>query len=109
MAANFRLLPRLPITIFTSMQQRTVTIKNRLGLHARAAARLVRLAGGFRSELRLARCDAREKTADAKSILGVLMLAATQHTVLEINAEGEDEVTAVDALCALIDEKFGEP
>jgi len=91
------------------MQQRIVTIKNRLGLHARAAARLVRLAGGFQSDVRLARCDARDKTADAKSILGVLMLAASQHTQLEIMAEGGDEVAAVEALCALIEDRFGEP
>ena len=90
------------------MHQRTVTIKNQLGLHARAAARLVRLAGTFESSVRLARCDARHKTADARSILGVLMLAATQHTELEILAEGGDEVAAVEALCALIEDKFGE-
>ncbi len=90
------------------MQQRTVTIKNSLGLHARAAARLVRLAGGFRSEIQLARCDARHKMVDAKSILGVLMLAATQHTELEIIVEGEDEEAALAALCALIEDKFGE-
>lgn len=91
------------------MQQHTVTIKNRLGLHARAAARLVRLAGGFRSEIQLARSDARHKTVDAKSILGVLMLAATQHTELEIMAEGADEEAALAALCKLIEDKFGEP
>lgn len=90
------------------MQQRTVTIKNPLGLHARAAAKLVRLAGGFRSEIKLARYDSRHKIVDAKSILGVLMLAATQHTDLEIIVEGTDEEAALAALCALIEDKFGE-
>jgi len=90
------------------MQRRTITIKNALGLHARAAARLVRLAGSFQSDVQLARCDARQKIVDAKSILGVLMLAATQHTELEISAEGADEEMAMDALCALIENKFGE-
>jgi phosphocarrier protein len=90
------------------MQHRTVTIQNRLGLHARAAARLVRLAGGYCSEIQLARCDARHNMVDAKSILGVLMLAATQHTELEIIAEGADEEAAMAALCELIEDKFGE-
>jgi phosphocarrier protein len=90
------------------MQQCTVTITNRLGLHARAAARLVRLAGSFRSHIRLSRCDERPATADAKSILAVLMLAAVQHTQLEITAEGEDEEMAMQALCSLIADKFGE-
>jgi len=90
------------------MQQRTVTIKNPLGLHARAAAKLVRLAGSFRSEIKLARDDARHKIVDAKSILGVLMLAATQHTDLEIIVEGADEEAALAALCALIEDRFGE-
>jgi phosphotransferase system HPr (HPr) family protein len=90
------------------MQHRTVTIKNRLGLHARAAARLVRLAGGFRSQVQLTRCDARQKAVDAKSIFGVLMLAATQDTELEIVIEGADEEAAMTALCALIEDKFGE-
>jgi phosphocarrier protein len=91
------------------MQQRRVRIQNPLGLHARAAARLVRLAGSFHSDVQLARCDAREKAVDAKSILGILMLAATQGTELEIITEGEDEAMAMDALCALIENKFGEP
>ncbi len=90
------------------MQQRTVTIINRLGLHARAAARLVKLAAAFSSRIRLARCDGREASADAKSILAVLMLAATQHTALVVTTEGEDEVMAMEALCSLIADKFGE-
>jgi phosphocarrier protein len=90
------------------MQQRTVTIKNHLGLHARAAARLVRLASGSHSDVQLARRDNRHRAVDAKSILGVLLLAATQHTELEIVTEGEDEVAAMEALCELIENRFGE-
>ncbi len=90
------------------MQQRTVTILNRLGLHARAAAKLVRLAGSYRSVVKLKRGDSRESAADAKSILAVLMLAAAQYTELEITIEGDDEVAAMDSLCALIADKFGE-
>ena len=84
-----------------------VTIVNRLGLHARAAAKLVRAATNFRSSVRLARAD-RSATADAKSILSVLMLAAARGTELKITAEGEDEREALDALCGLIAGGFGE-
>jgi phosphocarrier protein len=90
------------------MQQRTVTITNRLGLHARAAARLVKLAAAFSSRISLSRCDEREASADAKSILAVLMLAATQNTQLRITTEGEDEAMAMEALCSLIADSFGE-
>lgn len=90
------------------MQQRRVKVINRLGLHARAAAKLVRLANGFSSAVSLARADGRQKVADAKSILTVLLLAATQHTELDVMAEGADEVMAVDAVCSLIENKFGE-
>ena len=78
-----------------------VTIVNRLGLHARAAAKLVRAASAFRSTLKLVRLD-RSAAADAKSILSVLMLAAARGTELHITAEGEDERDALDALCRLI-------
>jgi phosphocarrier protein len=84
-----------------------VTIVNRLGLHARAAAKLVRAATSFRSALRLARAD-RSYSADAKSILSVLMLAASRGTELTITAEGVDEREALDALCGLIADGFGE-
>jgi phosphotransferase system HPr (HPr) family protein len=84
-----------------------VTIVNRLGLHARAAAKLVRAAGAFRSTLRLVRLD-RTAAADAKSILSVLMLAASRGTELVITAEGPDEQPALDALCRLIGGGFGE-
>lgn len=87
------------------MQQRTITITNRLGLHARAAAKVVKLAAGFQSRLTIV---ARQKTADAKSIFSVLLLAATQNTEVEISAEGVDEAAALEALCQLIADKFGE-
>lgn len=84
-----------------------VLIVNRLGLHARAAAKLVRAASVFRSAVRLERAD-RSSSADAKSILSVLMLAASRGTELSIIAEGEDEREALDALCRLIGSGFGE-
>ena len=84
-----------------------VTIVNRLGLHARAAAKLVRAAAAFGSTLRLVRLD-RSAAADAKSILSVLMLAAARGTELVVTAEGPDEGAALDALCRLIGGGFGE-
>jgi phosphocarrier protein HPr len=84
-----------------------VHIVNRLGLHARAAARLVRTANAFQSSLRLERAD-RSASADAKSILSVLMLAAAQGTELRATAEGIDEEAALAAMCELISSGFGE-
>ncbi len=89
------------------MQECRITIVNRLGLHARAAARLVRAACSFKSELRIERAD-RSATADAKSILSVLMLAASRGTHLRITAEGDDEVEALKSLSEMISEGFGE-
>jgi len=89
------------------MQQRTVTISNRLGLHARAAARLVRRASHFTSKVELRREDTGE-VADGKSILSVLLLAASQGTCLIINTEGDDEERAANALVELVEQKFGE-
>ena len=90
------------------MQIRRIVIPNRLGLHARAAAKLVRLASSFRSTVQLSRLDSPTRSADAKHILGVLLLAATQHTKIEIVTEGDDEETAIEALSRLIEDKFGE-
>ena len=84
-----------------------VQIVNRLGLHARAAAKLVRAAGAFAATLRLVRLD-RSAAADAKSILSVLMLAASRGTELIVTAEGPDEGAALDELCRLIGGGFGE-
>jgi phosphocarrier protein HPr len=88
---------------------RRIIIPNRLGLHARAAAKLVRLANTFESSVQLVRCDSPEKNVDAKSILGILMLAATQHTEVEFTIVGNDEAEAIAALCELIKNNFGEP
>ena len=89
------------------MIERRVTVDNRLGLHARAAARLVRTASAYHSTVRIERAD-RSAAADAKSILSVLMLAAARGTELRATAEGIDEQEALDAVCALIASGFGE-
>lgn len=89
------------------MQQRQVTIRNRLGLHARASARFVNLANQYRSEVKLMRADTRQ-SVDGKSILGVLMLAAGRGTDLVLTVEGADEEETLNALCRLIESKFGE-
>jgi phosphocarrier protein HPr len=82
-----------------------ITISNRLGLHARASAKLTKLAGSFRSDIHLTRKDRR---VNAKSIMGVMMLAAGLESEIEVEADGIDEQAAVDALVALITDKFGE-
>ena len=82
-------------------------ITNRLGLHARAAALLVRTANNFQSAVRLERADG-TAAADAKSILSVLMLAASRGTELLARAEGVDEQEAMNALCGLFVSGFGE-
>ena len=87
------------------MIHREVTVRNRLGLHARAAARFVHAANRFRSRVTLSR-DGR--TMDGKSILGILLLAASQGTALELGADGEDEDAALSALAALVEGGFGE-
>jgi phosphocarrier protein len=89
------------------MKERSVTISNRLGLHARAAARLIRRASQFSSSVQLLREDTGE-TADGKSILSVLLLAAPRGTSLIIKTEGDDEERAIDALVELVEQKFGE-
>lgn len=89
------------------MIERSVVITNRLGLHARAAALLVRTANSFESTLRLERAD-RTAAADAKSILSVLMLAASRGTELRATAEGVDEKEALSAVCGLFADGFGE-
>jgi phosphocarrier protein HPr len=89
------------------MIHQSVLVKNRLGLHARAAAKLVRLASRFSSEVHLSRADANQKI-DSKSILGILMLAASKGTRLIISIEGEDEAEAGEAILRLFETKFGE-
>ena len=87
------------------MLKSSITISNRLGLHARASAKLTKLAGGFQCEVHLSRGGRR---VNAKSIMGVMMLAAGLGTVVEIETDGADEAAAMDALRVLIDAKFDE-
>lgn len=87
------------------MIRRELVIRNRLGLHARAAARFVHTASRFRSHVTAAR-DGRQM--DGKSILGILLLAASQGSVIEVAADGEDEEAALAALAALVEGGFGE-
>ncbi len=89
------------------MIERTLLVKARLGLHARAAAKVVRLAQSFISKVELQRVD-NSTTADAKSILSVLMLAAARGTQLNATAEGIDEEAALSALDELFAQGFGE-
>lgn len=87
------------------MQTESLTILNKLGLHARASAKLTQLAGKFESEVWLTRNGRR---VNAKSIMGVMTLAASIGTVIELETSGPDEVQAMKALKALINDYFGE-
>jgi len=87
------------------MQQRDVEIVNKLGLHARPSARLTQLASNFRSQVFMSRNGRR---VNAKSIMGVMMLAAAKGSTVTLEAEGDDEVEAIDALAGLISSGFGE-
>ena len=87
------------------MIKTTITISNRLGLHARSSAKLSKLAGSFPCEVWLSRG---ERRVNAKSIMGVMMLAAGIGTEVTLETNGEREQEAMDALLALIHDKFGE-
>ena len=87
------------------MQKTTVTISNRLGLHARASAKLTKLASGFASDVHMSRNGRR---INAKSIMGVMMLAAGLGTDVEVEVDGLDESAALLAIVALINDRFGE-
>jgi phosphocarrier protein HPr len=87
------------------MIKASLSISNKLGLHARASAKLTKLAGSFRSEVFMSRNGRR---VNAKSIMGVMMLAAGMGSEVELEVDGEDEQAAMDALTALINDKFGE-
>ena len=89
------------------MLEASFTVLNPLGLHARAAAQLVRLASGFKSKILLSRPDT-NAFADAKSILSVLTLAASMGTVLFVTADGEDEGNALEDVGKLFRDGFGE-
>jgi phosphocarrier protein HPr len=87
------------------MVKTRITINNKLGLHARASAKLTKLAGSFQSDVFMSRG---ERRVNAKSIMGVMMLAAGLGIEVEVETDGVDEQAAMDALLALIDGKFGE-
>ena len=87
------------------MIKTTATISNKLGLHARASAKLTKLAAAYPCEVWLSRNDRR---VNAKSIMGVMMLAAGVGSVITVETDGEGEQAAMDALLALIADRFGE-
>lgn len=87
------------------MMRTQVEISNRLGLHARAAAKVVHAANSFRSEIFIGTDD---EEVNAKSILGLLTLAATKGTPLNVRAEGDDEEEALAAIVTLFENRFGE-
>ena len=87
------------------MIERELVITNRLGLHARATAKLVQTVAPFRSSITVA---AKGREVNAKSLMGVMLLAAGQGTSVTVRAEGEDEAAAVDAVAALFERKFDE-
>lgn len=87
------------------MIERDLEIKNKLGLHARAAAKLVHTAARFRSDIKIRKGD---EEVDGKSILGILLLAAGRGSTVRVRADGEDERDALDAVEKLIEAKFDE-
>jgi phosphocarrier protein HPr len=87
------------------MTERTVTITNKYGIHARPAAEIVKTAAKFKSEITLVRDDVE---VNGKSIMGVMMLAAEQGSTLLVRADGPDEAEALEALATLIASNFGE-
>jgi len=89
------------------MIQRTVLIENELGLHARAAAKFVKLASEFEAEVKLCRLG-NDESIDGKSILGILLMAAAKGTRFQITFEGSDEERAAEEIVRLVEGKFGE-
>ena len=87
------------------MIKSTLTISNKLGLHARASAKLVQLLQGYKCNAFLIH---RGREVNAKSIMGVMMLAAGIGTQVEVETEGADEQAAMDAIATLVNDKFGE-
>jgi phosphocarrier protein HPr len=87
------------------MIKNSTTISNKLGLHARASAKLTKLAGSFACEVWMTKG---ERRVNAKSIMGVMMLAAGLGSNVEVETDGADEQAAMDAILALIHDKFGE-
>ena len=87
------------------MLQQDIEIVNKLGLHARASAKLTQMAGQFKSEIWIAR---NERRVNAKSIMGVMMLAANKGSTIHLEIDGADEDAAMQALASLIADRFGE-
>ena len=87
------------------MTERTIEIKNKLGLHARAAAKFVHTASRFKAEMKVKKG---EEEVDGKSILGILLLAAGRGSTIVVKADGPDERDALDAIEKLIEAKFDE-
>jgi phosphocarrier protein HPr len=87
------------------MVSRTVTVRNQLGIHARAAARFVHTAAAYECHVRVIRGA---RVMDGKSIMGILLLAAGRGSAITISADGADETSALDALCRLVESGFGE-
>lgn len=87
------------------MIERELTVANRLGLHARATAKLVQLLAPFKSSVTLA---AKGREINAKSIMGVMLLAAGQGTLVKLRVEGSDEAAVADAVAALFERRFDE-
>ena len=87
------------------MTERNIEIKNKLGLHARAAAKLVHTSARFKSDIKIRKGD---EEVDGKSILGILLLAAGRGSTITVRANGDDENEALDAIQELIDRKFDE-
>ena len=87
------------------MIEKNVTIINKLGLHARAAAKLIAVTGKFGCDIKITKDG---KTVDAKSIMAIMMLAASQGTDLIIQTDGDDESAAMDAVIEIIDNRFDE-
>ena len=86
------------------MTTREVVIGHRLGLHARVSAKLVQLSGQFRSEISISRADQNQgEPADARSILAILLLAASQGTRVRVQTDGEDEASAMEAICGYLE------
>ncbi len=87
------------------MLQQDIEVTNKLGLHARASAKLTQLAGQFKSDIWISRNGRR---VNAKSIMGVMMLAAAKGTTVNLEISGEDEAQAIQSIAALFTDKFGE-
>lgn len=87
------------------MPERNVTVRNKLGLHARPAAEIVKVAGKFKSHITIVRDD---MEVNGKSIMGVMMLTAEKGATLVLRADGDDAVEALDAIEKLVEGKFGE-